>query len=317
MHSGSDIRISSTGALPLRDRFPYWADVVTQAFVPLECDTPDRAHFAGTIRHRTIGCIAVADVCATAQRARRTAATIARAPSDEQIVVLHLTGPCRVGQGAHVAELEPGDGAMVGADQGYAFEFVRPFRQLVLKVPRFLLTGDRNAGPAFRLGTGPGKLLRHLALSVLDDLAQLSREEEAGIERAFGELLRAGAAPRADHAGQALHGLQRYAAAAEFIRQNLGDCALTPHMVAAHLGISVRSLGRVFAERGATIERVIWRTRLDAAKRDLADPRLRAVSITQIAFSWAFNDAAHFSRSFSQAYGMTPTRFRELNLPSG
>ena len=52
---------------------------------------------------------------------------------------------------------------------------------------------------------------------------------------------------------------------------------------------------------GTTIERAIWSGRLAAARRDLLDPRLSDRSVTAIAFSWAFNDAAHFSRSFSKA----------------
>jgi hypothetical protein len=37
--------------------FEYWADVVTQKFVPLECDSSDRETFWGDIRHRRIGLI--------------------------------------------------------------------------------------------------------------------------------------------------------------------------------------------------------------------------------------------------------------------
>lgn len=314
----ANVRTTSTGSLSIADRFPYWADVVTQTFVALECDTPDQSRFAGTIRHRSIGCIGIADVCATAQRARRTVSSIATAPSNDLIVVLHLHGPCRVGQNVNVAELRPGEGVSVAADESYFFEFSQPFRQLVLKMPSFLLRAGQAPSlrkPAFHLGAGSGKLLRHLALSVLDDPACVSGEEELGIERAFAELLRSATLVDRDGEGVADRP-SRYAAALSFIKRSLSDPALNPNSVAAHLRISRRSLARDFAERGATVERAIWRARLDAAKRDLADPRLRASSITQIAFSWAFNDTAHFSRSFSQAYGMTPKRFRDISLPS-
>lgn len=317
MQPQANIRTTSTGSLSIADRFPYWADVVTQTFVALECDTPDKQRFAGTIRHRSIGCIGIADVCATAQRARRTVSAIATAPSDDLIVVLHLQGPCRVGQNVNVAELNPGEGVSVAADESYFFEFPQPFRQIVLKMPASLLRAGQAPlvrKPAFHLGAGPGKLLRHLALSVLDDPAYVSGEEEFGIERAFAELLRSATLVERDE-GSADRPT-RYAAALSFIKRHLSDPTLNPDAVAAHLGISRRSLARDFAGRGATVERAIWSARLDAAKRDLADPRLRAASITQIAFSWAFNDTAHFSRSFSQAYGMTPKRFRDISLRS-
>ena len=53
-----------------------------------------------------------------------------------------------------------------------------------------------------------------------------------------------------------------------------------------------------------------------AAHRDLVDPRLLDRSITDIAFSWAFNDAAHFSRSFAKAYGVAPSAVRAAHIRS-
>ena len=36
------------------------------------------------------------------------------------------------------------------------------------------------------------------------------------------------------------------------------------------------------------------------------DPRLARSSLSEIAFSWGFNDASHFSRSFRERHGMSP-----------
>jgi hypothetical protein len=90
------------------ERFAYWAEVVTKKFVLLECDSPDRAGFQGIIRHRQIGLIGVSEVRASAMSARRTPATIALAPSDDLIVVLHTEGICHVGQSAETIKLVPG-----------------------------------------------------------------------------------------------------------------------------------------------------------------------------------------------------------------
>jgi len=49
---------------------------------------------------------------------------------------------------------------------------------------------------------------------------------------------------------------------------------------------------------------------LDAARRDLCDPGLAASSVSRIALSWRFNDAAHFSRAFRARFGCSP---RELH----
>src|SRR3974390_2494289 len=122
------ISIRSTRALPAGERFQYWADVVAQTFVPRECDAPNRRSFGGYVRHRQIGLIGITDVQASAMRARRTPAMIARAPSDDVIVVLHLRGACRTGQRTMAAELSPSEGAIVTTDEAYFFEFPTRFR---------------------------------------------------------------------------------------------------------------------------------------------------------------------------------------------
>lgn len=307
------VAVRSTQTLPRAERFAYWADVVTQTFVSLECDAPDRMNFHGDVRHRQIGLVGITDVRASAMRASRTRATIARAPSDDVVVVLHLAGTCHAGQRSAAADLAPRAAAMVTTDECYFFDFPDGFRQLVLKLPKCLLAEERIE-PAGResllLTAGPARLLQQLALSSLDDPATFSAEETIGIEQAFADLLRSAAIhrdPRADAHGTP----SRHADACLFIRQHLADPALTPAAVARHVGMSARNLARLFAHNGTTIERTIWRERLAAARRDLTDPRLCECSITEIAFSWGFGDAAHFSRSFSAAYGLAPSAFRK------
>lgn len=300
----------STDQLPASDRFPFWADVVAQTFVPLECDAPVRRSFSGSIRHRRMARVGITEVSATAQRVRRTRAKIAQAPSDDLIFVVNVAGQCHAGRRSSDALLGPGDGAVVSARETYSFEFPDSFRQLVLKVPLPLLRAAPGRD-AFRLASGPAHLLRHLALAALDGSDDVSAPEEAAIERAFVELLRSAIAPApADDRGIAAASA-RYSAALAFIAHHLADPALMPAAVAAHVGLSPRSLSRLFALNGGTVERSIWSRRLSAARDALADPALRDKSITELAFSCGFNDAAHFSRSFASAYGMTPSRFRE------
>ena len=294
------------------ERFAYWADVVTQTFVPLECDSPDRANFHGSIRHRQIGDVEIADVQASAMRARRTRATISRTPSEDLIVVVQLGGTCHAGQKA-AARLSAGEGAIVSTNDCYFFEFPGQFRQIVLKLPKRLLAEERIAPNCLRsisLVPGPARLLGRLALSSLDDPTTFSDDEAVGIERAFVELLRSAATTLPGVASD------RYLEACCFIRHHLTDPNLNPATIASELKMSTRNLARLFASRGSTIERAIWSERLAAARRDLLDPRLSDHSVTAIAFSWAFSDAGHFSRSFSKAYGRPPSAYRTAHASS-
>jgi AraC-like DNA-binding protein len=234
---------------------------------------------------------------------------------------LQLAGNCNAGQRAGLARLRRGDGAMVTADEPYFFDFPNAFQQFVLKVPRCLIGNDhRGAGRdrALLLSASAARLLHKLAVCSLDEPLPLSREEEIGVERAFAELVRAAASSfESEQDGPGIP--PQYVAACQFIRRQLSDPALTPAAVAAHVKMSTRNLARVFARQGTTIDRTIWSERLMAARRDLADPRLRECSITELAFSWAFSDAAHFSRRFSSAFGISPAAYRTacLSIRSG
>jgi AraC-like DNA-binding protein len=101
-----------------------------------------------------------------------------------------------------------------------------------------------------------------------------------------------------------------YRRAIDLIDIHLAKSSLTSARLARELGLSVRSLTRLFKSRGSTVEEVIWQRRLDAARHDLLDCRLARRKITEIAFARGFSDLSHFSRRFAEAYGQSPRKFR-------
>lgn len=95
-----------------------------------------------------------------------------------------------------------------------------------------------------------------------------------------------------------------------FIDQHLADAELTPAGIAAAQHMSVRSLQRLFARHKLTVAGWVRAQRLARCRSDLADPRLCQLPVQHIAARWGFTAAAHFSRSFRAAYGITPNEFR-------
>jgi hypothetical protein len=260
MRGAPIIQLTSTSALPIGKRFSYWSDVVAQTIVPLYCDTPDRIHFSGQLRHRQIGLVGVTDVRASAQVVRRTKTKIASGPRDDVIVVLQLAGSCNAGQQARTARLQPGGGAIVTTDVPYFFDLPKTFRSLIVRLPQCLMADDRigtGRERALLLSVSGARLLRKLALSSLEEPLPLSPEEEVGVERAFAELLH-GAMSSSAGEPEDLRTSPHYLAACQFIRRQLADPALTPVAVAAHLKISTRHLARLFALQGTTIDGTIW-----------------------------------------------------------
>jgi AraC-like DNA-binding protein len=94
------------------------------------------------------------------------------------------------------------------------------------------------------------------------------------------------------------------------IDARLRNPALTVSDVARDLGISVGHIHRLFRQEATTPAQYIWLRRLEMCSRDLVDPSRAGHSISEIAFSWGFNDAAHFSRSFRDRFGVAPREWR-------
>jgi AraC-like DNA-binding protein len=97
-----------------------------------------------------------------------------------------------------------------------------------------------------------------------------------------------------------------------FIDARLADPELSPALIAAGCGISLRRLHRAFADTQWSVCSWMRHRRLEQCRRDLLDPLQHRLSITQIAFRWGFNDAAHFSRSFREVYHQSPRDLRKL-----
>jgi AraC family transcriptional regulator, positive regulator of tynA and feaB len=54
----------------------------------------------------------------------------------------------------------------------------------------------------------------------------------------------------------------------------------------------------------------IWSRRLAQAAADLVEPGRAGQSVSQIAFSAGFEDAAHFTRAFKRRFEYTPREWR-------
>ncbi len=106
----------------------------------------------------------------------------------------------------------------------------------------------------------------------------------------------------------------RQASVKLFIEQNLRDPELTPCSIAARLKLSPRYLRLIFASGDETVSACILRRRLEECGRQIADPRWRGHSMTEIAFAWGFNSAPHFTRSFRDRFGTSPRVYRRSML---
>ncbi len=97
-----------------------------------------------------------------------------------------------------------------------------------------------------------------------------------------------------------------------FIEQNLSNTELDTALIVRHAGLSARYINTLFEDEQTSLMRYVWKRRLENCRKELQNPRYAGHRLSDIAFRWGFNDAAHFSRAFKQQFGCSPREFRQL-----
>jgi AraC-like DNA-binding protein len=100
-----------------------------------------------------------------------------------------------------------------------------------------------------------------------------------------------------------------------YVRTHLQDTTLGPTAIARAYSMSVRALHALFEDADESVAGLVRRERLARCIEDLQQPN--GGSVTEIAFRWGFSDAAHFSRLFKRAFGVTPSEVRHQALGGG
>jgi len=310
----------STDVVPQAQRLAFWADMVCSTYVQLDCDTAAGAStIEGTIGAATLATLQLSQVTSTAQVVRRTPARIARSSEDFFLVSIQTRGVGRIEQDGRSARLAPGDFALYDSTRPYALHFDGPFQQFVLRLPGPTLRSALRDTQALTASTvsgqrGAGHLMISMIRSLVADIHTLAPESASAVAESVTQILVAGlaglpAAQRTPVSQRAAYHRQQIKAC---IRARLHEPGLSVAAIAAELRLAPSSLHRAWQGEGCTIAECIWAQRLDAARRDLCNPAQRARSVSAIAFSWGFNDAAHFSRAFRARFGCAPRELRDL-----
>ncbi|MGW0662935.1 helix-turn-helix domain-containing protein [Streptodolium elevatio] len=314
-----------------------WRTVLRDAIVALDA-TPigataryDRADdgrpgYTGWVYLLELGRTTISDVGSDPMRVARTARLIDRNPID----LHHLSIGQRASwaaQGGRLARLNPGDALLFDSSRPWAFTADGFVHQLVVGVPRKDL--ERSVGslgqaalgrpiraenPTLRvLTTVIGELARNTSAQNGDVLLELGHT----VAELLASTLRFESAGRQDLADPRLSRSAQLPRMLDFVRRNLGDPDLSPRAVAEAFDVSLRYVELVFREGGRSPARFIRESRLDEARRMLADPRQRHRPIAAIGRSVGIESPSAFARAFRSRYATTPREYRHTrDLPT-
>jgi AraC-like DNA-binding protein len=228
-----------------------------------------------------------------------------------------LRGYALVAQDGREAPLIPGDLTIYDTSRPYQVTFDDTCRLLVLLFPHRDLrlpydeigtvTAERVSGR-----TGIGGLVAPLLVNLAARLDEIDSAHSARLADNVVDLLSTLYADILSRGGyrptDAAHALMMKIRC--FIEEHLDDPDLGPETVAAAAHVSVGYLHKLFRNEGTSVSRVIRERRLEKCRRDLLAPASRAKAVSAIGAHWGFLDAAHFSRAFKAAYGVSPREYR-------
>ncbi|HEY1515996.1 MAG TPA: helix-turn-helix domain-containing protein [Solirubrobacteraceae bacterium] len=300
----------------LKRRLDSWSEILAATHLAFEVHATERtpADFRGTVTRRKIGDLMLVDCAASPFLGHRSRAVMSSDSEHEDVLGFQLVckGIETVREGARGLALRPGDVVLWDGLQPTDVEIVEAFHKRTLLFPRSRVLAvcprlaELRALPPLD-DNGPARLLvRYMHALALE---QPMLEPAAGVAAANAalELLRAAVEPAVPTTRAAAREAMR-AEIRRYARTHLQDPELGPASIARAYSISVRALHALFEDVDASVAGLVRTERLARCLEDLQRPN--GGSVTDIAFRWGFCDAAHFSRVFKRAFGVTPSDVR-------
>ncbi|SFS74309.1 helix-turn-helix domain-containing protein [Saccharopolyspora flava] len=298
-----------------------WQRVISSSFVPLTVDDLSDGRFAGTIRGRVLDDVFFARLRVTPHEVHRTRALIDASQRLFYKVTLMLEGTGELVQDTRRALMLPGSVSVYDTARPYDLRFADPIDAVVVMFPRDLVDPSPDHVRAITATSlGPEEALTRLVAPLLTEIAHdftalegpaSTRVVRTAVELISALLSTAALARTDDHDREHLSLMLRIR---EYILDNLGDSELNPEGIARAVFISTRHLHALFHQQGTTVSAWIREQRLEAIRRDLADPLHAHRPISEIATTWGYPDASHFSRTFRQQTGVAPSAYRRAAL---
>ncbi|MGP1394412.1 MAG: helix-turn-helix domain-containing protein [Inquilinaceae bacterium] len=301
----------STDSLPPSLRGEAMRAMLNQVHLPWSLMRRDGDTFDCRLRWQGVGGCTLVECRSAPLAGFRRRREIRGTDAEHMGLLLVLAGSERIRQGEVSVRLRAGDLVLWDSAAPLDFAFDERLHKVTLILPkenvrRAGLIDNLKGTHVFDGRTGLGALLCS-QMTALNRLAHQIPANDALLVAdlmidLLGRLLRPGDTPTAgrDLATRVLGHVERH----------LDDPDLSPSSIARRFGVTPRYLHMAFADSGRTLAAHIRARRLARIGRDLTDPRLDRMTITEIALRWGFNDPAHASRVFHRHFGMPPSRYR-------
>lgn len=292
----------------------YWREATRRFFGPLDTTSLSEGELEAQMQVYRVGPLRLYTIHAGAHRVVRDHAELGDA-ADSYKLLLQLYGESEIEQRNDCFTLKPGDWSLYDPRVPYAITSRESLGHMVVQVPRERLRclevpALHTCEPASPEIEGMYGVLSTFLSSFSGQLASLPDTVGTTLSEATLALLastlqaRRGTAPEPTPLPEVLRLRVR-----QYIDRHLADADLSIERIARELRCSKRYLHRVFEREDATVERYIWRARLQRCRQALEQRDGDDASISGTAYRWGFNSVAHFSRLFKAEFGLSPSAF--------
>jgi AraC family transcriptional regulator, positive regulator of tynA and feaB len=306
----------STDAVKSTERDEFWTDIVSRHVTPIQIEPTGSSALRGEIHAIPVGAAAIAQVSGQGMRALHTRAHVARGAAHLHAACVHLHGETRIERHGTITALQPGDIFITDSREEFTLDLGRPWRHLVIALPTDWLD-TRRAGrkkiagavirnsPLARLWAG------HLSAAFAQGGCISQAAATMFVRHSVELLVELLDETDAEHLSQTDAWRRAvYLHACQLIAFRYAEAGLNPEHIARAIGISSRTLMRIFAANKETIMQRVLDERIRQAAKLLTAPVAANRSVTEIALICGFNDVSHFGRSFAARMHATPTEWR-------
>lgn len=303
-----------------------WEDVIYAAIgrMPIALRDQEITHtqpvgaqaFRGRIEYGDLAGTGVCRMTVTPHRFQRALRRNASLGANPLMLVVQVRNSSHFEQCGRSGMLSPSDWCVLDTRGPFKWTSLAGSEQIIMSIPRPIdedMDGLLARGMAQRCDgkTGAGRVLHAMVGEGFRQMHRLAAYSALGIANAIHvtmwnalreQLESPAAAPASDI---------QCARIKAWIEARLSDADLSVGAIAQGCGMSPRSVHRAFRRDPAgTVSNYIWQRRVAQCATDLRSPAEARRSITDVALSWGFSNASHFSRVFRASFGTSPRDFR-------
>ena len=289
--------------------FEVWLAQINQACGRFAAKTLGEG-FSGSVQEFRSGALRLSVVDIAQTKLYRTPQEIAQSDGSYFYTVFQLSGHSEMEQEGQRALLSAGDITLIDAAKPSTFTFSETSSQISLLLPRGYLErnlqfADLRCAQRLAAGAPMVRLSQQLVQESMRN-STLDQQESEAVLDAVATLLRPALIARDDDAPQD----KVFHRTLSFIDKHIQSESLRPEWIASEVGVSVRSLYRMFARKGLVVAQYIKNRRLDLCANALRSAPVRQ-KLSDIGYSLGFADHSHFSTAFKMRFGVTPGEYRK------